>query len=44
MDRRIFTTAALAGLAGLAIAWNAPAQAQEFASAELIAAAKKEGK
>ena len=44
MNRRIFNKMALAGVAGLAIAWNATAQAQEFASPELIAAAKKEGK
>src|SRR5215203_2782593 len=36
---------AILGLAGLALALNAPpAQAQEFGSPELIAAAKKEGK
>src|SRR6186713_1539799 len=44
MDRRFFTKAALAGVAGFGIAWGAPAQAQEFGSPELIAAAKKEGK
>src|SRR5690242_20750403 len=45
MDRRIFTKmAALAGIAGLGLAWSAPAQAQEFGSPELIAAAKAEGK
>src|SRR4030088_2189573 len=42
MDRRIFTKLALAGIAGLA--WRAPAQAQEFGSPELIAAAKAGGK
>ena len=42
MDRRIFTKLALAGIAGLA--WRMPAQAQEFGSPELIAAAKAEGK
>src|SRR5437667_2339665 len=42
MDRRIFTKAALAGVA--ALAWGATAQAQEFGSPELIAAAKAEGK
>ena len=36
---------AIAGAAGLALALGAlPAQAQEFGSPELIAAAKKEGK
>src|SRR5260221_11590665 len=42
MNRRIFTKLALAGVAGLA--WRASAQAQEFGSPELIAAAKAEGK
>src|SRR5438132_7357381 len=42
MDRRNFTKAVLAGVAGLA--WSASAQAQEFGSPELIAAAKAEGK
>ncbi len=42
MDRRIFTKVALAGIA--ALAWGAAAQAQEFGSPELIAAAKAEGK
>lgn len=45
MDRRVFTRgAALAGIAGLAIAFGPAAQAQEFGSPELIAAAKAEGK
>src|SRR3954447_13700489 len=45
MDRRIFTgMVALAGIAGLGFACSAPAQAQEFGSPELIAAAKAEGK
>ncbi len=44
MDRRIFTKLALAGIAGLGIARRASAQAQEFGSPELIAAAKAEGK
>ena len=46
MNRRIFTkTVALAGAAALGLAWGAfPAQAQEFGSPELIAAAKAEGK
>src|SRR6478735_10832911 len=42
MDRRTFTKAALGSVA--AMAWGASAQAQEFGSAELIAAAKAEGK
>src|SRR4051794_2154531 len=43
MDRRIF--AKISALAGIAcIALSAPAQAQEFGSPELIAAAKKEGR
>src|SRR5437588_3593366 len=42
MDGRIFTKAALAGVAGLV--WGATVQAQEFGSPELIAAAKAEGK
>src|SRR5882672_6042600 len=44
MNRRIFTKMALAGVAGLGILWGATAQAQEFGSPVLIAAAKKEGK
>ena len=44
MNRRIFTKLALAGIAGLAMAWTTTAQAQEFGPPELIAAAKKEGK
>src|SRR5437764_10175784 len=44
MDRRIFTTMALTGVAGLGILWGATAQAQEFGSPELIAAAKAEGR
>jgi len=44
MNRRIFTKLALAGVAGLASAWSPAAQAQEFGSPELIAAAKAEGK
>src|SRR5438034_9580570 len=44
MDRRIFIKLALAGLAGIAMAWTPAAQAQEFGSPELIAGAKKEGK
>ncbi|WP_246799613.1 ABC transporter substrate-binding protein [Bradyrhizobium sp. CCBAU 51753] len=42
MDRRTFTTLALASVASLALAPSA--QAQEFGSPELIAAAKAEGK
>jgi len=42
MDRRTFTTLALASVAALALA--PAAQAQEFGSTELIAAAKSEGK
>ena len=42
MDRRTFTTLALASVATLALA--PAARAQEFGSAELIAAAKAEGK
>ncbi|MGX1415050.1 ABC-type thiamine transport system substrate-binding protein [Bradyrhizobium elkanii] len=42
MDRRTFTTLALASVAALALV--PAAQAQEFGSAELIAAAKSEGK
>ena len=45
MIGRIFTNiAAIAGIAGLALTWSAAAQAQEFGSPELIAAAKSEGK
>jgi len=45
VNRRIFGgIVALAGIAGLGLAFNVPAQAQEFGSPELIAAAKKEGK
>ncbi|WLA46145.1 hypothetical protein QIH80_30640 [Bradyrhizobium elkanii] len=44
MDRRTFTTLALASVAALALAPAAQAQAQEFGSAELVAAAKSEGK
>src|SRR4051812_8610270 len=45
MDRRIFIgAAALAGIAGLGLASIPSARAEEFASPELIAAAKKEGK
>src|SRR5882757_9901070 len=44
MDRRIFTKIGLAGIVGLGLVWGATAQAQEFGSPELIAAAKKEGK
>ena len=45
MIGRIFTNiVATAGIAGLALTWNAAARAQEFGSPELIAAAKKEGK
>ena len=45
MTGRIFTNiVAIAGIAGLALTWSAPAQAQEFGSPELIAAAKAEGK
>src|SRR3982751_1721370 len=45
MTGRIFANiAAIAGIAGLALAWSAAAQAQEFGSPELIAAAKAEGK
>src|SRR5437868_14099273 len=45
MTGRIFTNiAAVAGIAGLALTWSAAAQAQEFGSPELIAAAKAEGK
>ena len=45
MTGRIFTNIAAAiGIGGLALTWNAAAQAQEFGSPELIAAAKKEGK
>ena len=44
MAGRIFTNiAAIAGIAGLALTWSAAAQAQEFGSPELIAAAKAEG-
>src|SRR6476659_6683721 len=42
MDRRTFTKAALGSVA--AMAWGASAQAQEYGSPELIAAAKAEGK
>src|SRR6476620_913987 len=42
MDRRTFTKAALGSVA--AMAWGASAQAQEYGSSELIAAAKAEGK
>ena len=44
MTGRILTNIVAAGVAGLALAWGAPAQAQEFGSPELIAAAKAEGK
>ncbi|WP_247830376.1 hypothetical protein [Bradyrhizobium sp. 200] len=45
MTGRIFTNLiATAGIAGLALTWSAAAQAQEFGSPELIAAAKAEGK
>src|SRR5882757_4275477 len=45
MTGRIFANiAAIAGVAGLALTWSAAAQAQEFGSSELIAAAKAEGK
>ena len=45
MIGRIFTNiAAIAGIAGLALTSSVAAQAQEFGSPELIAAAKKEGK
>jgi iron(III) transport system substrate-binding protein len=45
VNRRIFISAvALAGIAGLGLASGASAQAQEFGSPELIAAAKAEGK
>jgi len=45
VTRRIFiTTIALAGLAAFGLAPSTPAQAQEFGSPELIAAAKTEGK
>ena len=45
MTGRIFTNiVATAGIAGLALTWSATAQAQEFGSPELIAAAKAEGK
>ena len=45
MIGRIFTNiAAIAGIAGLALTWSASAQAQEFGSPELIAAAKAEGR
>src|SRR3954467_2943747 len=45
MTGRIFANiAAIAGIAGLALTWGAAAQAQEFGSPELIAAAKAEGK
>jgi hypothetical protein len=45
MIGRIFTNiAAIAGIAGLALTSSVAAQAQEFGSPELIAAAKAEGK
>src|SRR5436309_10657867 len=45
MTGRIFTNiAAVAGIAALALASSGAAQAQEFGSPELIAAAKAEGK
>jgi iron(III) transport system substrate-binding protein len=44
MTGRIVTNIAIAGIAGLAFAWSGAAQAQEFGSPELIAAAKAEGK
>ena len=45
MIGRIFSNnAAIAGIAGLALTWGAAAQAQEFGSPELIAAAKAEGR
>src|ERR687887_1460333 len=45
MTGRIFTNiAAIAAIAGLALTWNGAAQAQEFGSPELIAAAKAEGR
>ena len=34
--------AAIVGIAGLALTWSAAAQAQEFGSPELIAAAKSQ--
>ena len=45
MIGRIFTRiVATAGIAAVALTWSAAAQAQEFGSPELIAAAKAEGK
>ena len=45
MTARIFSNiSAIAGIAGLALTWSGIAQAQEFGSPELIAAAKAEGK
>src|SRR5438093_8256584 len=42
--RTLTSIAAIAGIVGLALTWSAAAQAQEFGSPELIAAAKAEGK
>src|SRR5437764_943244 len=44
MTGRIFTNIAIAGITALALASSGAAQAQEFGSPELIAAAKAEGK
>src|SRR6185312_15927525 len=45
MTGRIFTRiVATAGIAAVGLTWSAAAQAQEFGSPELIAAAKAEGK
>src|SRR5947199_3358739 len=42
--RTLTSIAAIAGIVGLALTWSAAAQAQEFGSPELIAAAKAESK
>src|SRR5207247_9363321 len=42
--RTLTSIAAIAGIVGLALTWSAAAQAQEFGSPELIAAAKAEGR
>ena len=44
MTRTFTNIAAIAGITGLALTWNGTAQAQEFGSPELIAAAKAERK